>query len=69
LQVALRFVGNYALGDFHSRYMTCPSYKIIEVPEKHFYMLGDNPAESFDSRYWDDPFVHEDDILARLFIQ
>jgi len=32
-------------------------------------MLGDNPAESFDSRYWDDPFVHEDDILAKLFIQ
>jgi len=31
--------------------------------------LGDNPAESFDSRYWGDPFIHEDDILARLFIQ
>ena len=43
--------------------------KIIEVPEEHFYMLGDNPAESFDSRYWGDPSVHEDDILARLFIQ
>ena len=41
--------------------------KIIEVPEGRFYMLGDNPAESFDSRYWEDPFVHEDDILARLF--
>jgi len=26
--------------------------KIIEVPENHFYMLGDNPAESHDSRYW-----------------
>ena len=34
--------------------------KIIEVP-------GDNPSESLDSRYWEDPFVHEDDILARLF--
>jgi len=43
--------------------------KIIEVPEGHFYMLGDNPAESLDSRYWDNPFVHEDDILARLLIQ
>jgi len=42
--------------------------KIIEVPEGHFYMLGDNPAVSFDSRYWEDPFVREDDILARLFI-
>ena len=43
--------------------------KIIEVPERHFYMLGDNPDESFDSRYWEDPFIHEDDILAKLFIQ
>lgn len=43
--------------------------KIIEVPAGHFFMLGDNPAESFDSRYWDNPFVHEDDILARLFMQ
>jgi len=43
--------------------------KIIEVPEGHFYMLGDNPAESSDSRYWDDPFIHKDDILARLFIK
>jgi len=41
--------------------------KIIEVPERHFYMLGDYPAESFDSRYWDNPFIHEDNILARLF--
>jgi len=43
--------------------------KIIEVLEGHFYMLGDIPAESLDSRYWGDPFIHEDDILARLFIQ
>jgi len=41
--------------------------KIIEVPERHFYMLGDYLAKSFESRYWDNPFIHEDDILARLF--
>lgn len=43
--------------------------KAIEVPEGYFYMLGDNPAESLDSRYWDNPFIHKDDILARLFIK
>jgi len=43
--------------------------QIIEVPVGHFYMLGDDPAKSSDSRYWDDPFIHKDDILARLFIK
>lgn len=44
--------------------------KIIEVPDGHFYMLGDNTYESFDSRYWgENPFVKEKDILARLFIR
>lgn len=43
--------------------------KIIEIPEGYFYMPGDNPAESQDSRYWDDPFIHEGDIIARLCIE
>jgi signal peptidase I len=40
----------------------------INVPDGCYYLLGDNPAESRDSRYWEDPFIHERDILARLFI-
>jgi len=27
-------------------------------------MLGDNASDSFDSRYWGDPFVPEGDIIA-----
>lgn len=37
-----------------------------EVPAGYFYMLGDNPTESFDSRHWDNPFIHESTIVARL---
>ena len=39
----------------------------LEVPTGYFYMLGDNPTESFDSRHWEHPFIHESAILARLF--
>jgi len=39
----------------------------FEIPEGYFYMLGDNPPESLDSRHWDNPLIHESAILARLF--
>lgn len=39
----------------------------VTVPEGCFYMLGDNAANSFDSRYWAEPFVPEEDIVAKIF--
>ena len=38
--------------------------QIITVPEGCFYMLGDNASDSFDSRFWDDPLIPEQDIVA-----
>jgi len=43
--------------------------QMIEVPDGYFYMLGDNVDESFDSRHWEEPFVSEWDVLAKLFIR
>lgn len=44
--------------------------EVITVPAGCYYMLGDNSSDSFDSRFWDDPFVSEGDIVARvLFAQ
>lgn len=40
--------------------------KTIEVPEGHFYMLGDYEDDSFDSRYWEEPLICEKEILAKL---
>lgn len=40
----------------------------LMVPNDCYYVLGDNTQNSFDSRYWDDPFVHQDDIVAKLIL-
>ncbi len=38
----------------------------MTVPEGCYYVLGDNADSSYDSRYWLDPFVSEDDVVAKL---
>ena len=40
----------------------------ITVPEDCFYMLGDNTENSYDSRYWEEPFVKRTSIVATLLL-
>lgn len=39
---------------------------LLLVPEGCYYVLGDNAENSLDSRYWEEPFVREEDIAAKL---
>ena len=39
---------------------------IVTVPENCFYVLGDNADNSHDSRYWKNPFVSYEDVMAKL---
>ena len=39
---------------------------ILVVPGGCYFVLGDNPEDSFDSRQWDDPFVSFGCVIARV---
>ncbi len=39
------------------------------VPEGNFYVVGDNLDNSYDSRYWENPFVDRKEIVARVMLK
>lgn len=39
----------------------------ILVPEEHFYLIGDNRDYSYDSRFWEEPFIHQDRVVAKVY--
>ena len=38
---------------------------VFDVPEGHYLFMGDNRANSLDTRYWSDPYVSAESIQGR----
>lgn len=41
---------------------------ILEIALGWNYVLGDNAENSHDSRYWADPYVSHEDVIAKLLM-
>jgi len=40
--------------------------KIFIIPEDGYFVLGDNLENSFDSRFWENPFVMKSEVIAKI---
>ncbi|MEZ0536529.1 signal peptidase I [Caldicellulosiruptoraceae bacterium PP1] len=45
------------------------NYGPYKVPENHYFMLGDNRNDSFDSREWVNPYVEKKDIVGKVIFR
>ena len=53
------------LDDSFTREPARGNYGPFYVPEDHYFVLGDNRNNSFDSKSWDDPFIPRTAFMGR----
>ena len=40
-----------------------------EVPDGCYFMLGDNKNNSFDSRFWENPYIEQEKVIAKVILK
>lgn len=58
--------GNILQEDYLDASVKTLAIGTFDVPEDCCFVLGDNRYDSFDSRYWNDPYVQYSDIYGKL---
>ena len=58
-------VNGVALEEPYVRFADRRTFNEVTVPENSLYVLGDNRADSDDSRFWG--FVQQDQVLGKVF--
>ena len=53
-------------GSFAVNQELATTTRILIVPKDYFFVVGDNRQNSFDSRFWEEPFVGAKWVLARV---
>ncbi len=62
-------VNGMVLDEPYIKEKTEGKYGPVTVPEGCYFMMGDNRNRSVDSRFWDNTFVREDQILGKAVLK
>ncbi len=63
------FVNGEALVEEYAAEAVLGDFGPYTVPEESYFMMGDNRNHSLDSRFWNNQFVEEDEILGKVVLR
>ena len=59
------WINGEIIEESYVKYQSSFEEQSFTVPEDHFFFLGDNRSASLDARFWENPYIHKDDIKGK----
>lgn len=63
------YINGVPLEETYLKGVSTEPFSAREVPEGHYFMMGDNRSDSWDSRYWKNTFVAQEKILGKVIFR